>query len=183
MPLGKKTSIICGALAISLALTACGGSSSSTVSPAAYVKSICQAVGPFEREVAARSKALNFGSIKSPAQGKQALQSFLGSIASGTDQAVSKLKNSGTPKVTNGKQIQAAIVGAFTQLKNALGQAVTSADQLPTSSPTAFRSAAVTLGKTVQGSMSGIGSSLSGLKSAELQSAAKTEPTCQHLGG
>ncbi len=182
MPLGKKTSTLCGVLATSFALSACGGSSSSTVTPAAYVKSICQSIGPFEKDVSARSNALNFGSITSPAQGKTALQGFLAAIASDTDQAVSKLKSAGTPNVNNGKKISTAIVSAFTQLRGALGQASASANQLPTSSPTAFRSAAVTLGNTVRGSMNGIGAGLAGLKSPQLEAAAKKEQTCQHLG-
>ncbi len=182
MPLGKNISTLCGALVISVALAACGGSSSSSVTPAAYVKSICQAIGPFEKDVTARSNALNFGSITSPTQGKAALQSFLGAIAADTDRAVSKLKSAGTPTVNNGQKISAAIVGAFTQLSNALGRASKSAGQLPTGSSTAFRTAAVTLGNTVRGSMNGIGAGLSGLKSPQLEAAAKKEPTCQNLG-
>ena len=115
----------CGLLAVSLTLGACGGgSSSSSVTPAAYVKSICQAVGPFEKDVQSRSSALNLGAIKNPAQGKTALQGFLTAVASDTDQAVSKLKAAGSPDVKNGKQISTAIVSAFTQLRGALSQAV-----------------------------------------------------------
>ena len=43
----KSVAAAC-ALAITAGLGACGGSSSSGTSPAAYVKSICQAIGPFE---------------------------------------------------------------------------------------------------------------------------------------
>lgn len=180
MPLGRKTSTICGVLAVSVALTACGGSSN--VTPSAYVKSICQAVGPFEKDVQSRSSSLNLTSIKSPAQGKQALQSFLSSVAADTDQAVSKLKSAGTPDVSNGTRINNAIVGAFTQLRGALGQAVTSAKSLPTSSAEAFKNGAITLGTNVRTSMSSIGSSLSGLKSPALESAAKKQSACQNLG-
>ncbi len=180
MPLGRKTSTIAGVLAASIALGACGDSS--TVSPAAYSKSICQAVGPFEKSVQTRSSALNLSSIKSPAQGKQALQGFLNGVVADTEQAITKLKSAGTPNVSNGKKISTAIVGAFTQLHGALGQAVSSANALPTSSAQAFKSAAVTLGTNVRNSMSNIGSSLSGLKSPELESAAKKEPACQNLG-
>jgi len=179
----SKTLTACGALAATLALPACGGSSSSTVSASAYVKSICQSVGPFEKDVQARSNALNLSSVTSPAQGKQALQGFLGAIASDTNQAVDKLKAAGTPNVSNGKQISTAIVGAFTQLHTALSNAVTSADALPTDSAQSFRTAAVNLGTTVRNSMNGIGSSLSGLKSPALETAAKKEPACQTLNG
>jgi hypothetical protein len=95
---------------------------------------------------------------------------------------VTKLKAAGTPDVKNGKQVQTAIVGAFTQLKSALQTAAGQAGNLPTSSPTAFQSAAQKLGSTVQSSMSGIGSSLSNLKSPDLEAAAKKEPACTSLG-
>ena len=183
MLLGRRTSTIFGVLATSVALGACGSSSSSSgVTPAAYVKSICQAVGPFEKDVQSRSNSLNLAAVKSPAEGKTALQGFLNAVAADTDTAVNKLKGAGAPTVTNGKQISTAIVSAFTQLRSALGQAATSAGALPTTSPTAFKTAANTLGTNVRNSMSGIGSSLGGLKSPALESAAKKEPTCQNLG-
>ncbi len=125
---------------------------------------------------------MNLGTIKSAAEGKTALQGFLNAVAADTDTAVSKLKAAGAPDVTNGKQISAAIVSAFSQLKTALGSAATQAGSLPTSSAAAFKTAANTLGTNVRTSMSGIGSSLSGLKSSALESAAKKEPACQHLG-
>src|SRR5947209_3770578 len=100
-----RMTTICGALAAALTLGACGSSGSSSVTPSAYVKSICQAVGPFEKDVQSRSSALNLGSIKAPAQGKTALQGFLGAVASDTDAAVAKLKQAGSPDVKNGKQI------------------------------------------------------------------------------
>jgi Flp pilus assembly pilin Flp len=181
--LGRRVSGVLGMLALSATLVACGGSSgSSGTSPATYVKSICQAVGPFEKDVQARSSALNLSTAKSAAEGKQALQGFLTAVAADTDQAVSKLKSAGSPNVNNGKAISAAIVAAFTQLKTALTQAATQAGSLPTTSPAAFRTAAQALGTSVQSSMTSIGSSLNGLKSTELEKAAKKEAACQNLG-
>jgi len=180
----RRTTTILALLATTLTLGACGSSSSSSsVSPAAYVKSICQSVGPFERDVQARSSALNLGTIKDPAQGKTALQGFLNAVAADTDKAVAKLKSAGSPDVKNGKQISNAIVSAFTQLRGALSQAVSSANSLPTNSPAAFKTAAVALGNTVRTSMSNIGSGLTGLSSPALESAAKKEPACQSIGG
>jgi hypothetical protein len=170
------------AIAVTIGLVACGGSSSSGPTPAAYVKSICNAIGPFEKTVQQRSSALNLSTIKSPAEGKKALQGFLTQVASDTDQAVAKLKAAGVPSVSNGKQVSAAIVGAFTQLKGALTKAATQAGALPTASPQAFQTAAQGLGSAVQSSMSGIGGSLSNLKSPDLEAAAKKEPACTNLG-
>lgn len=179
MILGRRISIASAALAASLVLSACGGSS--TVSAGSYVKSICQTVGPFERNVQASSSALNLSSISNVTQGKQALQTFLASLVSDTDKAVNQLKAAGTPDVKNGKQISSAITGAFTQLRSAMSQAANSAKQLPTSSPQAFKTAADNLGTNIRTSMSGIGASISGLKSPELETAAKKETACQSL--
>jgi hypothetical protein len=181
MPFGKKLAAM-SAIAVSVALAACGGSGSSGPSASTYVKSICQAIGPFEKTVQSRSSALNLSTIKSPADGKKALQGFLNAVASDTDRAVTKLKAAGVPDVSHGKQVSATIVGAFTMLKAALSKAATQAGSLPTNSPTAFQSAAQRLGSTVQSSMTGIGGSLSSLQSPDLETAAKKEKACLTLG-
>ena len=168
-------------LATTAALAGCGGSSSSGVTPAAYVKAICATIGPFEKDVQARSSSLNLSSLTNAAQGKKALQTFMAGIVADTDKAVTQLKAAGTPDVSNGKQIATTLVGAFTALKVALAQAATKAGSLPTSSPQAFQTAAQALGTSVQSSMSSIGSSLNGLKSADLEKAAANDPTCKSL--
>jgi hypothetical protein len=181
-------------LAITVAIAGCGGSSkssssgssstasqSSKVTAASYVKAICSAIAPFEKDVQARSSALNLASIKNASQGKSALQGFLSSVAADTDKAVTQLKASGTPDVQNGQAISAGIVTAFTQLKTALSAAASQAGSLPTGNAQAFQTAAQALGTGVQGSMSKIGSSLGNLKSAALEKAASADPTCKSL--
>lgn len=158
------------------------GSSSSGVSASAYVKSICNAVGPFQKDVQARAGALNVATIRDPTSGRTALQSFLGAVADDANQALGKLKSAGTPNVQNGKQISGALVTAFAQVKTALDQAKAQAGSLPTNSPSAFRTAATAIGTTVQNSLTGIGASLGNLKSAELEKAAASEPACKALG-
>ncbi len=170
-------------LATVLSLAACGGSSSSSgVSAGSYVKSICQAIGPFEKDVQSRSSALDLSSITSAAAGKKALQEFLSAIVADTNKAVQQLKSAGSPNVTNGDKISGAIVSAFTQVKTALSQAETQAGNLPTTSPAAFKTAATTIGTGIRTSMSNIGNSLSNLKSADLENAAKKEAACTSLG-
>jgi hypothetical protein len=168
-------------LAITALLAGCGSSGSSSVSPAAYVKAICSAVGPFERDVRTRSSALNLSTIRDAGQGKQALQGFLNAVVVDTDAAVTKLKAAGTPSVSNGQKISSALVGAFGQLRSALHQAASNAGSLPTTSPQAFKTAAQSLGNTVKTSMSSIGSSLNGLRSPDLEKAAANEPSCKTL--
>lgn len=178
----RRSAAAVGVLATTIGFAGCG-SSSSGVSAGAYVKAVCNAVGPFEKDVAVRSGALNPKAIKSPAQGKVALQGFLSAVASDTDKALGQLKAAGSPDVTNGGKIEKAIVHAFTQLDHAMKTAATNANTLPTTSATAFQTAATTLGTTVKNSMAGIGTSLSGLKSSELEKAASKEPACKTLNG
>jgi hypothetical protein len=179
--LAFKRCLAVALLAVPGVLVGCGSSGSSTTTPAAYVKSICSAIGPFERDVQSRSSALNLTSIKNPSQGKTALHDFLTAAATDTDHAVSQLKAAGTPKVNNGKAISTGIVNAFAQLKGALAQAASKASSLPTASSQAFKSAADTLGTSVRSSMSSISSSLGTLKSPELEQAAAKDPTCKSL--
>ncbi len=182
MLLRRKAFACVAALATVLSLAACGSSSSSGVSAGSYVKSICQAIGPFEKDVQSRSSALDLSSITSAAAGKKALQDFLAAIVADTDKAVQQLKAAGSPNVNNGEKISGAIVSAFSQVKTALSQAETQAGNLPTTSPTAFKAAAQTIGTGIRTSMSNIGNSLSNLKSADLENAAKKEAACTSLG-
>ena len=177
----RLSAVILLTLASTAVLAGCGGSKSSGVTAASYVKSICGAVGPFEKDVATRSTALSKLSASNPTQGKKALQDFLSAIVSDTNKTVSDLKAAGTPKVANGKQIAATLVKAFTELHGALQQAESKANSLPTSSATAFKTAAQSLGTSVQSSMSSIGSSLNGLKSPDLAKAAAKDSTCKSL--
>ncbi len=174
------------ALVCALAAAGCGGSSgssSSGITAGNYVKAICSAVGPFEKDVAARSNALNSAKLTSPQQGKKAVQGFLHSVSSDTDQALTKLQAAGTPNVDNGEQISTTIVSAFKDLKQAIGSASAQAKSLSTTSPQSFKNGANKLGDTVRSSLSGISNSLGKLQSADLAKAAAKEPACTALSG
>lgn len=168
------------ALVVAIVIAGCG-SSSSGVTPAAYVSTICKAVGPFEKSVASRESALNPTAIKSPAEGRTALVGFLTGVAADTQKTLSVLKSAGNPNVTRGKAIQSAIVGAFTRLESAMTAGARSAQALPTSSASAFQTGATKLGTTVRTSLAGVGKSLSNLKSPKLEKAATKAPACKSI--
>jgi hypothetical protein len=181
----RKPSLAIGmiaAISTAAVLAGCGSSGSSNVTPASYVKSVCSAVAPFEKDVQSRSSALNQTTVNNPAQGKQALQRFLTAVAADTDRTVSQIKSAGTPNVSNGKAIQTAMVSAFTQLQSAMHHAASQANSLSTTSPAAFKTGADALGGAVRSSITSIGSSLNGLKNADLEKAASSEPSCKSLG-
>jgi hypothetical protein len=177
-----RRTLLLASMVITLAVSACGGSSSSGVSAAAYVKSVCTAVRSWANDIAARSNALNVTSIKSAAEGKTAIQGFFEAAVADTTTVVSKLKSAGTPNVNNGKQISTALVNSFAQIETALSSGKTQAAALPTNNPQAFKTAGQTLANSVRSSLANIGSSLNGLKSPELQAAASKEPACSTVG-
>jgi hypothetical protein len=179
-----RTAAALTALAIATAaLAGCGGSSSSSVSPATYVKAVCSALGPFEKDVQSRSAALqNLPQSKTAAQRKSILQGFFAAVVGDSNTAVSKLKAAGSPSVKNGPKIESAIVLVFTRFGTAATAASTKANALPTTSLSAFQTAANALNSSFTTSMSGIGAGVSGLKSPELDAAEKKEPSCKSIG-
>lgn len=170
------------ALASALAIAGCGGSGSSTVAAGPYMKSVCTAVSSFEQDVRTRSSALKTSTIaKSPAQGKVIFQDFLSAVADDSRTALTRLKAAGTPGVTDGNKIEAAFISVFSRLEDAMNHAAASASALPTTSGTAFQSGANSLIASFESTMTGLGSSLSGLKSPALDKAAAKEPACSSL--
>ncbi len=159
-----------------------GSSGSSSVSAAAYVKSVCTALGPAIQDIKTKEGALaSLASSNDPAQVKKGLQDFISSAGSDLGSAIPKLQAAGTPNITNGSTIQSALVSAFTALKSALDTASSQAGALPTNDPNAFKTAAQSLGTNLQSSLAGIASGLKGLKASQLSAAAKSEPACASL--
>jgi hypothetical protein len=172
------------ALLITVCLCAgCGssGSSKSTpskVSPAAYVKAVCSAISPLERDVVTRSSALNTPAADAT-HAKQTLQGFLTAVAQDADHALTRIKAAGTPDVSGGHAVADTIVTAFTQLRDAMQTAVTQSNSLPTSSAASFKTAAQQLGTTVKGSLNNIDPS--GFRNPDIEKAAAKEPACKSL--
>jgi hypothetical protein len=166
---------------VALAVSGCGGGSSG-VSASSYASAVCKSVGAWAKDIQARSGALNVASIGSAAQGKTAILGFMTAAVKDTDTVVSQLQSAGTPSVSNGSTIAAALVTSFKQIDSALAAAETQANALPTTSPAAFKTAAQALATSVRTSLAGIGAGLAGLKSPELQKAAKASPACSTLG-
>lgn len=180
----RRSIALIGAV-VGLVVSGCGSgsSSSSGVSASSYVKAVCTAVRGWAQDIQTKSGALNVARISNAKQGKTAIERFFDSAVTDTGSVVSQLESAGTPSVTNGKQIATALVSSFNQIETALGKGKTAARALPTASPTAFRNAGQALAGGVRQSLSGIGAGLSGLKSPELEKAAKSEPACKPLTG
>jgi outer membrane murein-binding lipoprotein Lpp len=166
-------------LLVVLALCAgCGSSNSSKVNTATYVKTVCSAIAPLERDIVNRTQALN-NSKQDAVQAKQALQGFLAAVAQDADQAVAHIKSAGTPDIDKGDAVAADIVKAFTQLRDAMHAAKAKAASLPTGSPTAYKTAAQALNNSLRDSLNNIDAS--GLSNPAIEQAAAKEPVCKSL--
>jgi hypothetical protein len=157
----------------------CGSSGSSKVSAASYVKAVCSAISPLERDVTSRESALNKTTASNATDAKQTLQGFLKAVAQDADSALTRIRAAGTPDIKNGTAVAGTIDKAFTQLRDAMRLAVAKSHSLPTNSPAAFNTAAQALGTSVKGSLTNIDAS--GLQNPEIEKAAASEPACKSL--
>jgi hypothetical protein len=158
----------------------CGGSSgSSKVSAGTYVKTVCSAISPLERDVVSRSSALNAATATDATHAKQTLQGFLKAVAQDSQNALVQIRSAGTPDISSGKTVSGSVVKVFTQLRDAMRAAVTKAASLPTDSAASYSKAAQALTVSVRGSLNGIDAS--GLTNKDLEKAAANEPACKSL--
>jgi hypothetical protein len=153
-----------------------------TVSPAAYVKSACTALGSWSQGVRAAGTRLQTAArgTKSLAAGKKQYQQFVAELVTDTSKALGALKTAGAPKVSGGSQISGALVTAFTQAKTGLDQASSQAAGIPTSSPSAYQAAASGVTATIRQAISAM-ARVSPRRDPQLHSAALKEPACQAL--
>jgi hypothetical protein len=164
-----------------VAVAACGGSSSSGVTPATYVTSVCSAATTWRNAIQSAGTKLSTGvNTRSLTKAKADYVTFVNSLVSATSQAESQLRSAGAPSVSNGKQIANSLVHIFDSAKGTLSQAASQAAALPTSSAKAFASAASRVVTSIRASLAGM-SSVTPEKNAELHAAASKDKTCQSL--
>ena len=167
------------ALATAAILAGCGGSS--TVSPSAYVRSVCSAATGWRNAIQTAGSKLSSGvNTKSLAQAKSEYVGFVGALVSATSSAESKLKSAGAPDVSNGAKISSTLVGIFTTAKTSLSNAASQAAALPTTSLNAFKTAANQVVVGIRSSLAGM-SNITPERNAQLRSAAAKDSTCRSL--
>jgi hypothetical protein len=166
-------------LSVVVVCAGCGSSSSSKVSAAAYVKAVCSAISPLQRDVETRTKALS-APAANPVDAKQTLQGFLSAVGEDADRAVTRIRSAGTPDIHNGESVAAEIVRTFSQLRDAMRTAAVKANSLPTDSISSYKAAAQALNTSVRGSLNNIDAS--GLSNPDIERAAAKEPACKALG-
>jgi hypothetical protein len=167
--------------ALSGTLAAFAGGQTTTVTPQAYVTGVCTAIGNWVASVQDRSTALTSTNPTTPRQGKREFVTFMNEVVQDTNVALAALRAAGTPDVPDGTQIATAVIGAMQRAHRILVNARYEAQHVPVNSRSAFARATAHLGKSVQNSLSRIGSGLSSLQSPALETAAAAVPACQSL--
>ena len=166
-------------------LAGCGGSSpassSAPVTATAYVTALCQAVGPFEKDVATRSGALSATKSTTLAAGKAELVSYLGALSDASASAAARLRAAGLPDVAGGPAFARAIVTTFTRVHTALSRSHGLAAKLSTTSAAAYSSGAAALSSAVKSSLGRLGSGLSTHSNKALNEAAAKVAACHTL--
>lgn len=166
-----------------LALAGCGGGSPG-VKPAAYVSSLCTALGNWKTDVQnAGAKLQSSGAgTASRAAAKQDYQRFVSAMLTATRRATNALRSAGEPAVTRGKEIADGLTRAFDGASRKLAQANTRAGTIPTSSASTFQLGASSVTAEIKDALQGI-ASVTPSQSPALRSAAAKEPACQVLRG
>jgi hypothetical protein len=163
-------------------LTGCGGSR--TVSPAAYVKSVCVALGSWKNTIQSAAVALQSSGASSASRqvAKEDYQRFIAALVIATRRATGALRAAGAPSVTKGADIAARLTRAFDSATRGLVRASAQAKQIRTDSPTAFQLGASAVNAELRSALQQIGRVTPGQDRA-LRSAAAKQPACQLLAG
>jgi hypothetical protein len=166
-----------------LAIAGCGGGSSG-VKPAAYVRSMCSALGTWKNDVqqAGRQLQSSGASRASRAVAKQDYQQFVAALLAATERATNALRGAGTPAVKNGRRIASTLAGAFSTASHKLSQANAQAGSIPTSTASTFQLGASAVTTEIKSALEGIAAVSPG-ESPELRTAAAREPACRVLTG
>ena len=158
----------------------CGGSD--RVSVPAYETSVCSAVKGYLADTRANSRTAAAAVSGDPVKGKTLLGDYLDQQIRATDTLVSKLQDAGSPDVPDGDRIAGRIRDAFATAQSGLRKVRSEVEALPTGNVQAFSDAAQKLAEELRQVFDGTGTALDGLKSPELEKAAKANATCQSIG-
>lgn len=172
---------ILGALA-TLVLAGCGGSSQ--VKPAAYVKSMCTALGTWKTTIESAGVALQNSGAATAARpvAKADYQKFVSALVTATRHADAALKSAGAPALSGGSQVSTRLNHAFDTATQRLAQAQTQAGAIKTDSATSFQLGASAVTSQIRSALQAIAAVAPG-QSVQLRQAAAKEPACQALQG
>ena len=169
------------AVLASLLLAGCGGSSSQ-VKPAAYVKSMCTALGNWKNTIQSAGVALQSSGAANASRpvAKADYQRFVSALVTATRRAASSLHSAGVPGVSGGQQLANHLTRAFDSATKRLTEAETRAKAIRTNTATTFQLGASSVTSEIKSALQTIAAVAPG-RSAQLRQAAAKEPTCRAL--
>jgi hypothetical protein len=181
------------ATVVAMPLAACGGGSGSgggdaksQQTPAgSYVHQICLSISGFETNVTAgETKLNNLSSGGSPnlAKLKTTVTAFFSSAAKASATAKVQIDKAGTPAVTNGPKIRAALLTAFQKFSDSFNSAAKQSKTLNPTNPTQFRAETLKLQQQLTTTSQGVSTTLNGLGTS-LDAAAKEDSACAAIEG
>lgn len=161
-------------------LAGCGGSRS--VSPAAYVKSVCVALGNWRNTIQSAAVALQSSGASSASRpvAKEDYQRFVAALVTATRRVTGTLRATGAPSVAHGGEIASRLTRAFDRATRGLVKASVQAKAIRTDSPTAFQLGASAVNTQLRAALQQIGRVTPGEDPALRRAAAK-EPACRLL--
>ncbi|MBV8429656.1 MAG: hypothetical protein JO244_00720 [Solirubrobacterales bacterium] len=166
-----------------LLTSACGSSSSQQVKPAAYVKSMCTALGNWKDTIQSAGAALQSSGAANASRpvAKADYQKFVSSLVTATGQAADDLRAAGTPAVSGGQQLASHLAQAFDTATQRLVKAENQAKAISTDSASSFQLGASSVTTQIKSALQAIAAVAPG-RSAQLRQAAAKQPACQVLG-
>ncbi len=168
------------ALLAALVMAGCGGSSQ--VKPAAYVRSMCTALGNWRNTIQSAGVALQSSGAAGASRtvAKDDYQRFVASLVTATQRAAKALRSAGTPAVNDGKQVANRLAQAFDTATKRLQQAEAQAKAIKTDSTTSFQLGAASVTTEIRSALEAIAAVAPG-RSSQLRQAAAKDPTCRAL--
>lgn len=178
---GRRGLAVAGLLAV-LLVAACG--SSSDVTPAAYVKSMCTALGNWKNTIQSAGVALQSSGASSASRpvAKADYQRFVSALVTATQRAAGELHSAGAPAVSGGKQLANRLNRAFDTATQRLTQAESRAKTIRTDSASSFQLGASNVTTEIKSALQAIAGVAPG-QDSQLRKAAAKEPACQILQG
>ena len=170
-------------VAAGLFLGACGDGDGGGDAAQAYASSVCTAFSTWVQDITARNQTLtqSLNPQSTPAEGKEQLQIFLGSVIEDTEKLITSIDAAGVPDVEGGQQAATQIKGAAETARTSFQNARSEVEQLPTD-PAGFQAGAQQIGSEIGSSLSGLGQELRNrAQSEEIRQAFEESPTCSRL--
>jgi hypothetical protein len=163
-----------------MAAAGCGGGAGDGASPEAYVRARCTTLLAWKAAVQHAGKKIQGERPRTLAQGRQNYVRFVSELLAATRRAATAMRAAGVPGVSNGPQIEHALVAVFDDAAGVLQQARGRARMIPINGTRAYTKAVGALTASIRTTMTKMGSVSPG-DSSQLQAAAATSPACKPL--